>query len=212
MKNQLPVYELFDYKLMKKFYKPEYVDDVNVQNAWYCYCAFFMPKVNAAWQTALTQRVVQQETDFHSVCTVSDEALVQWLIEIEYPMLAKRNEEGWPDRKFGLKGAEATRSQTWRFPLLYNVITAGRRDPDVCRDWNKLFWHAFKIYHPELFETKKRKRLNVQREPGHIHVPMPGFDDDALFTNPQIFAVYANETDTPQTTRRSPRKPKKVQS
>jgi hypothetical protein len=177
--NNANVDHMFDPQLMTHFYDPRYVDDLKAMDAWFKYVYEFLPCVSKAWKDCLTsQRVKTQQLIFQHV-TVSDEAIVQWLINLWYPKKKKRQENNWPEEpKSRGKGQHDIKKSKNAYTLVHNSLEIARKDIRNIVVWNHKFWKIMKETKSDLFDTNKERKSNRSIYDHNINVELPGVNDD----------------------------------
>ena len=65
---------------MKYFYNSDYDDAVI--NGWYNYVLKFLPTVSKEWKDKISSNKVKDKSIIFQYVTISDEALVRWLVEL----------------------------------------------------------------------------------------------------------------------------------
>jgi hypothetical protein len=86
-------FPMFDLNLMDFFYNPKYENDENVINAWYIYVMKILPIVSKKWRDSITPDKLSNEKSMFSFITISDEALMRWLLIIWVSNLTKKKSE-----------------------------------------------------------------------------------------------------------------------
>ena len=174
--------EMFDVNMMKYFYNPEYIDNVQVKNAWYIYVYRMLPMVNKRWRDNISsERIKNQELLFKSI-SISDEALVQWLIILWYPVLEKRKIGGWQNEsKSTGKGPHYTKQNKNIYIMFHNNIEKSRIDVQNAVIWNNLFWEQLRTKHIELFTEKKDNRFSSKSLYDNVEFCLPGMNEENDF-------------------------------
>ena len=72
---------------MKFFYTSDYENDDAVINGWYNYVLKFLPTVSKEWKDKVSSNKVKDKSIIFQYVTISDEALVRWLVEVWLPKL-----------------------------------------------------------------------------------------------------------------------------
>ena len=93
---------MFDLNLMDFFYNPDYENDTNVINAWYVYVLKILTIVSKKWRDATAPEKLSNEKSMFSFISISDEALMRWLLIIWVSNLANKNPKE-PNRTDGNK-------------------------------------------------------------------------------------------------------------
>jgi hypothetical protein len=84
---------MFDLNLMDFFYNPKYENDEHVINAWYAYVMKILPIVSKKWRDSITPDKLSNEKSMFSFITISDEALMRWLLVIWVSNLTKKKSQ-----------------------------------------------------------------------------------------------------------------------
>jgi hypothetical protein len=169
---------------MSYFYNPEFESDNEVLDAWYNYVLKFLPLVNKKWREMTTNdKLRNQQSMFHSI-TISDEALVQWFIQLWEPILNNRlnkklcvNED---NKKEHVRKPHDTKQNIKQYTLLHHNITIARRDYNAAVRWNNLFWGEVKKKNSDLLKQKtpnKYSRYNNDIS----ELPLPDLNENQEF-------------------------------
>jgi hypothetical protein len=168
---------LFDMTLMDKFYKLEFEDNPQVRKAWYVYCFHFLRQVSNGWNTALSTRNVKNRTSMVNLITVSDEALVRWLMKIIFKELTTLETNNCSNNK-PAKITRDTKSKLWMYKLEHQNIRSDKMDKNVVEKWNDIFWEECLQRNNDLFQVVKRVRKNNNKDESYTDLPLPGLDDE----------------------------------
>ena len=171
--------------LMQYFYDESKEDDDDVMEAWYNYVFYFLPNVNKAWRDAVMPDNLKNKRRMFPTLFVSDEALVQWIIEIQLPKVEENYKIGFDKVEKNLgKGKHDTNINLERYTILHEQITKRRQNYEIALRWNALFWREVEKRHAEKF----RKRNDFD-PPSKISLkktlPLPDMNEEE-----DIFEMY----------------------
>ena len=152
---------MFDLQIMNKFYNKDYEKDKEVLEAWYLYCYKLLPSVSKQWRDAVCSEKLPHKTNMYKCITISDDALVRWLVELWMPRLLQRKANQWkPVVKSLGRGPHESLEKRDDFVSWYEVIKESRQDPYLAFKWNDLFWNEVERKHADKFN---RKSLRVNK-------------------------------------------------
>lgn len=164
--------------LMPDFYDESKEDDEDVMEAWYNYVYYFLPHVNKDWRTAVNQDNLNKTKRMFPTLYVSDEALVQWIIEIQLPKVEENYKIGFDKVEKNLgKGKHDTNVNIERYTILHEHIKLRRQNYETALRWNELFWMEVKKKHADKFN--KRKEID---QPSKVSLkntlPLPDINEE----------------------------------
>jgi hypothetical protein len=195
-------------QLMKHFYDPSYEFDKDVREAWYIYCFYFLPKVNKGWKDCLQTSRLRKKTCLFNHVTTSDEAIVQWFLELWVPKIAEEQKNNWPVQKksFG-EGEHEIKARQKEYVLIHNRVHYGRQreGKEVAFKWDDVFWQEAVVKNPNAFaeesieKSKGNTLIYEQVQEEEACIPLPGLDnnDDLLqvLLNKQRSQELTNSSD-----------------
>ena len=152
---------------------------------WYTYCFYFLPTVNKHWKECLQPNRLKKKTFLYDHITTSDEALVQWFIEIWFPKIKKLHDEKWPPiEKSKGEGEHELRATMNRYVFKYTNIASLKsvEEGALALKWNDIFWEEVVKRHPEIFdEDKQIDKIVIEKklEPKGEIILLPGVDNNA---------------------------------
>ena len=160
--------QMFDKNLMDQF---RIVNDPSDQlkNAWYIFVSKLLPIVNETWNKLLKENYLTQKADLYANTTVSDEALVRWVIHCKMDkIMAQPEQDGLSD--IGKKGKKSGQHDSIAKKGLYvdeynKVLASFQTDvTHVKQRWNDLFWESMEIKHPTKFSERPEKRAKLNND------------------------------------------------
>jgi hypothetical protein len=174
-----PEDEFFNPDLMVYFRNEEYYDDTNVNYAWYIYVHKLLPCVNSQWQQAMNDGNLRKKASIHKHISISDEALVRWIINCKYPALQAEKKAGWPapanpPTKGKKKGKHDSSAYIGLYSTIYSTIAKSRSDKANNSKWNNLFWNTISANQPVLFQAISR--INADTMTASDADMLPGLD------------------------------------
>lgn len=172
---------MFDIDLMQNFYKKEFERDAKTIDAWYTYVIHFLPFVNKKWRHFVSSDNLPLSTSMFKAITISDEALVQWLIILWIPIIKDRKSKNWIlDEKDKKKGPHDTKHNINLYTQIHNELEMKRQNSLAAVTWNEIFWNEVKKKNKEQFEkletTKKSKYSAISMSKNLLS--LPGIDQD----------------------------------
>ena len=176
---------MFDTSLMTNFYKSEFENHEQTIEAWYIYVMHFLPFVNKKWRTYVANEKLSLATPLFKAISISDEALVQWLITLWMPIIKERQAKNWVlDAKDKKKGPHDTKHNIPLYIQIHNDVENKRKDNLAAAKWNQLFWNEVKKRHKEQLESletnKKSKYSNNHHTKNLLTLPDVDIDQDYL--------------------------------
>jgi hypothetical protein len=169
---------------MKNFYKMEFINDTNVRNAWYIFCFHFLPICNKDWKDNLQKDRLRKETIMYKFVTTSDEAIVQFFLELWAPKIKEEEKNNWPEvsKSYGT-GDQELKARIDDYSLIHQTLTKykNHNEGEFATLWNNAFYAELKLHHPTAFAQVNE----TNSEPSNfiieskIGIPLPGIDDDS---------------------------------
>lgn len=173
---------MFDLDLMKYFYDPAYEQDEKVINAWYIYVLKILPIVSKGWKDATAPDKLRIETSMFKYITISDEAIMRWLLEIWIPKLTKTDQPDKAMKQTDMKnehsdcseensktpkkrGPHDTNVKIDMYTTLFHEIATARKNYSTAVRWNQIFWNEVKTRNASMLEengssNKRSKSFN----------------------------------------------------
>jgi hypothetical protein len=171
--------------LMRYFYDETKEDDIDVMEAWYNYVFYFLPTVNKAWRDATSSHNLRNKRIMFPTLFVSDEALVQWFIEIQLPKVEENYIIGFDKvgKNYG-KGKHDIKENSERYSILHQQISQRRKKYECALRWNQLFWMEVEKRHEAKFKNR-----NESNSPSKTSLkktlPLPDMNEEE-----DIFEMY----------------------
>ena len=183
----------FDIDQMKYFYCQKYENDAKVRETWYIYVLKFLPLVSTKWRNLVSNNNLQNEISLFTAISISDEALVRWLIVLWIKTFNDIKEKKISEsEKSKGKGKHDIKSNIKLYTILHCEIEEARKDYGAAVRWNKIFWEEIKIRNAAIFETRKEQTKYSTIQTDSNELQLPGLDGDQEF-----LATYCSEDETP---------------
>jgi hypothetical protein len=204
---------MFDLDLMNYFYDPDYENDMKVINAWYIYVFKILTIVSKKWRDSTAPDKLSNEKSMFSFITISDEALMRWLLIIWVANLTKKNsdhpnvtnsdkenedntlgskminqdEKSKPSKK--KRGPHDTNTKINIYTKLFHEIKKARSDYDTAVRWNLIFWSEVRRRNENILEetTASSKRSNFFAHASDL--PLPDLNENQEFLASYSIAV-----------------------
>ena len=173
--------QMFDVDLMSNFYKNEFEKDEKTINAWYMYVMYFLPLVSKKWRNLVSTEKLELSTSMFKAISISDEALVQWLILLWNPIIMAQKEKKWIlEKKIKRKGPHDSKHNIALYSKLHNEIEINRKQSLNAVKWNELFWNEVKKRNKDQLEQlqSKKKSKCAEMQGSKNLVQLPGINDD----------------------------------
>jgi hypothetical protein len=169
---------MFDKNLMNHFYDSNYITNEIVLDAWFKYVYLFLPLVSKQWKDCVSGIRVKNQQIIFQIITVSDEALIQWLIELWFPRLDLKKNLNWPkEGKSTGKGKHDIKEKRNEYAIIHSKLDNVRTKIENILLWNKKFWDMLSERKSELFEKKNIDRPNRSLYKD-MEIPLPGLNED----------------------------------
>jgi hypothetical protein len=176
---------LFWIPLMKHFYDVNKEDDPDVLDAWYQYVFYYLPTVSKQWRISLNVDNLKNRRMMFPILSVSDEAVVQWFLEIMLEKVEERYKLGFKKEKDFGKGKHDTNINIERYTILHSEISEKRKNYECVIRWNKLFWLEVEKKHADRF-NKKRNMETTTKSSIKNTLPLPDMNEEE-----DIFEMYS---------------------
>jgi hypothetical protein len=166
MKNK----EMFDEKLMDEFRNVEEPSE-NTKQAWYIFCYKLLPIVNEFWGRLIKDNNVIQKPDVYEHTTVSDEALIRWVILCRVDKFKDQESQNWiaiekekKGKKFGPH--DSLQKRNVYVEEYHKTISSFQPDAtEKKRKWNNIFWEMMQIHHESKFSSSgSNKKAKIDRD------------------------------------------------
>lgn len=144
---------MFDFAEIEHFYRDEYFNSPKTQMAWFLYCYKFLTCVNGNWLKSVNPSNARNQVDMFLYLTVSDEALVRWVLELKVNKLLDEKIHGCPVGSVGKKkpnGMHDSRNFFYRYEEILEEVERRKSKIDP-NQWNNLFWSIYRKREPKLF-------------------------------------------------------------
>jgi hypothetical protein len=204
---------MFDLNLMDFFYNPKYENDENVINAWYSYVIKILPIVSKKWRDSITPDKLSNEKSMFSFITISDEALMRWLLVIWVSNLSKsdqqspntnsdkENEDSTLDSKpinqddcsklstKKKRGPHDTNAKLNIYTKFFHEIKKARSDYNTAVRWNSIFWSEVRKRNEFLLEGDIASSKRFSYFDYASDLPLPDLNE-----NQEFLASYSIST------------------
>lgn len=171
---------------LKNVYKPEFANDAEVRKAWYYFGFYFLPLVNKDWKENLHISRLRKKSMICEHVTTSDEAIVQWFLELWEPKIKYEYENNWPPIKksYG-EGDQELKARQNEYIFIHQNLNQSKwvNGGEFASQWNDIFWEMVEVNNPSAFKdiVPVLKQEEKKMENGEKTVPLPGIDDNAMF-------------------------------
>lgn len=207
---------MFDLHLMNFFYDPNYENDERVINAWYIYVLKILPIVSKKWRDSTAPDKLSNEKSMFSFITISDEALMRWLLIIWVSTLTKtnhahpqnnnsdkennkeeldpstlnENEKSKPSKK--KRGPHDTNAKLNIYTKLYHEISMARSDYNTAVRWNLIFWAEVRKRSDCFLKGKNSSSKRLSFFDHAIDLPLPDLNENQEFL--ASYSIGADDT------------------
>lgn len=172
----------FDIDQMKNFYCKQYENDAKVRETWYIYVLKFLPLVSTKWKNLVSDNNLQNENSMFTAISISDEALVRWLIIVWIKTFNDIKEKIRIESEISRgKGKHDIKSNIKLYTILHCEIETAREDYNAAVIWNKIFWEEVKHRNAAMFENRKDQSKYSTIKTGSNELQLPGLDGDQEF-------------------------------
>ena len=166
---------------MKFFYNSDYENDDAVINGWYNYVLKFLPTVSKEWKDKISSNKVKDKSIIFQYVTISDEALVRWLVELWLPKLKILVDNNWiEDDKKKSHGPHDTKQFKGLYSIIHSEISTSRKDHKTAIRWNTLFWNEVERRNKHLFCDQTKFRKKNKQYCDNI-IPLPDMNEEEDF-------------------------------
>jgi hypothetical protein len=159
--------EMFDVKLMDQFRTVNNPSE-ELRDAWYNFVYKLLPIVNETWCKLMKEKNLTQKTDLYEHISMSDEALVRWVILCKIDKIVSQDDSGqaYEINKGKKSGPHDSLAKKHLYVAEYSKIlkSYGNDAKSVRNGWNDLFWERMQSKHTGLFNDRHRKRARIEQD------------------------------------------------
>lgn len=200
---------MFDLNLMDFFYNPKYENNENVINAWFVYVMKILPIVSKKWRDSITPDKLPNEKSMFSFITISDEALMRWLLIIWVSNLKKKKSEdiqkksdqsmnnysdkenedesktnnqdddSKPSKK--KRGPHDTNAKLNIYTKLFHEVKKARSDYNTAVRWNLIFWNEVRKRNADILDCDSGSLKRLSYFDYASDLPLPDLNENQEF-------------------------------